>query len=141
MRTDIINIQFKSHEPDMIEMQDLFNSIGPEALYMSHYDLAERTHTSPINWKKFITDSRVVSFFDNEMELLQRSKMMSMMRDMQDNKNTGQAQLLNTLLNKVKSSNKHEGPVFIYCYIPPNAQEVHAENVEVQDVDTFKTGD
>ena len=38
-------------------------------------------------------------------------------------------QLLNTLLNQTKTSDKKEGPVFIYTQVPLNDQELRARNV------------
>ena len=62
-----------------------------------------------------------------------------MLKDVDTNKNTGQAQLLNTLLNQTKQNNKKEGPVFIYTQIPLNEAEQHAENVVMVDgIDPFE---
>lgn len=125
----IIDIDFKENEKDFIEMQELFNTIGYEALFMSHYDLAERTELSPIDWKKFITDVRVANALNEELDLIKKSKVALMLKNVENNKNTGQAQLLNTLLNQTKQSDVKEGPVFIYTQIPLNDQEQHAPNV------------
>lgn len=125
----IIDIEFKTSEDDLKNMQDLFNAIGREALFMSHYDLADRTDMSPIDWKKFITDVRVANALNEELDLIKKSKVALMLRDVESNKNTGQAQLLNTLLNQTKQSDIKEGPVFIYTQIPLNDQELHAPNV------------
>ena len=62
-----------------------------------------------------------------------------LLKDVDTNKNTGQAQLLNTLLNQTKQNNKKEGPVFIYTQIPLNEAEQHAENVVMVDgIDPFE---
>ena len=112
-------------------MQKLFNALGKEALFMSHYDLADRTELSPLDWKKFLTDIRVAASLSEELELIKKSKVALMLKDVDTNKNTGQAQLLNTLLNQTKQDNKKEGPVFIYTQIPLNINEQGAENTEV----------
>ena len=44
----IIDINFKEDETVFKDLQDLFNSIGQEALFLSHYELAERTGESPL---------------------------------------------------------------------------------------------
>lgn len=134
----MMDIKFKENEDDMIEMQGWMNEIGQNALYMNHYELAEKTEISPISWKKFLTDVRVSAFISEELELLKKSKVALMLKDVESNKNTGQAQLLNTLLNQTKSEQKKEGPVFIYTQIPLNDMEQHAENVVMIDgVDPF----
>ena len=135
----MMDIKFNEDEDDMKDMQDLMNAIGQQALFMNHYELSAKTEISPIQWKKFLTDVRVAAFISEELELLKKSKVAVMLKDVDTNKNTGQAQLLNTLLNQTKQSNKKEGPVFIYTQIPLNEAEQHAENVVMVDgIDPFE---
>lgn len=135
----MMDIKFNEDEDDMKDMQDLMNEIGQQALFMNHYELSAKTEISPIQWKKFLTDVRVAAFISEELELLKKSKVAVMLKDVDTNKNTGQAQLLNTLLNQTKQSNKKEGPVFIYTQIPLNEAEQHAENVVMVDgIDPFE---
>jgi hypothetical protein len=131
MTNKIIDIKFKEEETLLQELQDMFNSVGEEALYMTHYELAERTGYSPIDWKMFLMDARVAAFIAEEMDMLKKAKVSVMLKTVDSNKNTGQAQLLNTLLNQSKVSDKKEGPVFIYTQIPLNDQEQHARNVVI----------
>jgi hypothetical protein len=131
MANKIIDIKFKEEETLLQELQDMFNSVGEEALYMTHYELAERTGYSPIDWKTFLMDARVAAFIAEEMDMLKKAKVSVMLKTIDSNKNTGQAQLLNTLLNQSKVSDKKEGPVFIYTQIPLNDQEQHARNVVI----------
>lgn len=135
----MMDIKFNEDEDDMKDMQDLMNEIGQQALFMNHYELSAKTEISPIQWKNFLTDVRVSAFIAEELELLKKSKVAVMLKDVDTNKNTGQAQLLNTLLNQTKQSNKKEGPVFIYTQIPLNEAEQHAENVVMVDgIDPFE---
>lgn len=135
----MMDIKFNEDEDDMKDMQDLMNEIGQQALFMNHYELSAKTEISPIQWKKFLTDVRVAAFIAEELELLKKSKVAVMLKDVDTNKNTGQAQLLNTLLNQTKQNNKKEGPVFIYTQIPLNEAEQHAENVVMVDgIDPFE---
>lgn len=131
----IMDIAFKDNETQFIDLQDLFNSIGKDALYMTHYELAERTGESPISWKKFLMDPRVSAFIAEEMSMLEKVKAAVMLNTVDTNKNTGQAQLLNTLLNRSKNNEKKEGPVFIYTQVPLNSQEQHAKNVVIYNED------
>lgn len=135
----MMDIKFNEDEDEMKDMQDLMNEIGQQALFMNHYELSAKTEISPIQWKKFLTDVRVAAFIAEELELLKKSKVAVMLKDVDTNKNTGQAQLLNTLLNQTKQNNKKEGPVFIYTQIPLNEAEQHAENVVMVDgIDPFE---
>lgn len=129
--TKIMDIEFKENEELFKELEDLFNGIGSEALFLTHYELAERTATSPIDWKNFLMDPRVNAFISEEMEMLKRSKVAIMLNQVDTNKNTGQSQLLNTLLNQTKAQEVKEGPVFIYTQVPLNTEEEHAENVVI----------
>ena len=131
----IIDIKFKEHETVLIELQDLFNGLGKEALFMTHYELAERTGYSPIDWKHFLMDPRVSAYIAEELEMIKKTKVAVMLNTVDTNKNTGQAQLLNTLLNQTKGSDKKEGPVFIYTQVPLNDQEIKANNVKVYNED------
>lgn len=135
----MMDIKFNDGEDDMMDMQDMMNEIGQQALFMNHYELSAKTEISPIQWKKFLTDVRVAAFIAEELELLKKSKVAVMLKDVDTNKNTGQAQLLNTLLNQTKQNEKKEGPVFIYTQIPLNEAEQHAENVVMVDgIDPFE---
>lgn len=125
----MMDIKFREDEELFTELQELMNGIGQNALYMSHYELSEHTGMSPISWKKFLLDPRVAAFISEEMDLLKRSKVSTMLSTVDTNKNTGQAQLLNTLLNQTKGTDRKDGPVFIYTHIPLNNQEEHAPNV------------
>lgn len=139
MAMKMMDIKFNDGEDDMKDMQDLMNEIGQQALFMNHYELSAKTEISPIQWKKFLTDVRVAAFIAEELELLKKSKVAVMLKDVDTNKNTGQAQLLNTLLNQTKQNDKKEGPVFIYTQIPLNEAEQHAENVVMIDgIDPFE---
>lgn len=131
----IMEIDFKENETQFKDLQDLFNTLGQDALYLTHYELAERTGESPISWKKFLMDPRVSAFIAEEMAMLEKIKAAVMLSTVDTNKNTGQAQLLNTLLNRTKGSNKKEGPVFIYTQVPLNKQEQGAANVVIYNED------
>lgn len=127
----ILDIIFKDNEKEFETLQKLFNGIGEQALYMNHYQLAEQTGESPISWKRFLTDQRVATLINEELELVKRSKVAVMLSQVDTNKNTGQAQLLNTLLNQTKQTDKKEGPVFIYTMIPLSEQEQGAKDVRI----------
>ena len=130
MALQIIDINFDKEKEELFcELQEAFNNIGPEALQMTHYELAERSGDSPISWKKFLLDPRVSAYITEELDMLKKAKVATMLNTVDTNKNTGQAQLLNTLLNQTKSNEKKEGPVFIYTQVPLNEQEQHARNV------------
>ena len=120
----MMDIKFNEDEDDMKDMQDLMNEIGQQALFMNHYELSAKTEISPIQWKKFLTDVRVAAFIAEELELLKKSKVAVMLKDVDTNKNTGQAQLLNTLLNQTKQSNKKHHKGVFTCYTSQTSQQL-----------------
>lgn len=132
----ILDIDFKESEKEFIACQEQFNAIGEEALYMSHYELAERAGDSPIIWKQFVTEPRVAAIINEELSLIKQSKVAKMLSTVDIDKSVGKAQLLNTLLNQTKKDDKKEGPVFIYTQIPLNEQERGAANVKPFEDDT-----
>lgn len=134
----VMNISFEENELEFLAMQDAFNELGADALYYSHHELAAATEYNALEWRAFLSDPRVQDYFQAELNLIQQSSIMKMMRDIDKSKSTGQAQLLNTLVSQSNSSKKKEGPIFIYSYIPLNAEEVHAPNVETVSSDPFK---
>lgn len=130
MALQIIDINFDKEKEELFcELQESFNEIGPEALQMTHYELAERSGDSPISWKKFLLDPRVSAYITEELDMLKKSQVSKLLSEASTSRSTGQAQLLNTLLNQTKVSEKKEGPVFIYTRIPLNDQELGAQNV------------
>lgn len=134
----IMNIHFNDDEIELIQLQEVFNDLGEDALYYSHYELANATEFTATDWKFFLTDPRVQDYLELELSLNQQTAVRKMMRDIDQSKSTGQAQLLNTLVNQTTQSKKKEGPIFIYTYIPLNKEEQHAPNVQIADSDPFE---
>ena len=135
----IMNIKFNEHEIEFDQLQKAFNDIGPDAIYMDHYELAQVTPFSVVMWKLFLTDPRVQDFLQSELALMQQASVRKMMRDIDQSKSTGQAQLLNTLITQSNNSNKKkDGPIFIYTYIPLNKEEQYAPYTETSSSDPFK---
>lgn|SRR5574344_230441 len=134
-----MNIAFNENEIEMQQLQDVFNELGEDALFYTHHELAQATEFSAMEWKNFLTDPRVQEYLELEVNLIQQTAVRKMLRDIDQSKSTGQAQLLNTLVNQTNSNKKKEGPVFIYTYIPLNKEEHYAPNVQVAESDYFKT--
>lgn len=133
-----MNIQFNENEIEMQQLQEVFNELGEDALYYSHYELAQATEFSVNDWKMFLTDPRVQDYLELELNLTQQTAVRKMMRDIDQSRSTGQAQLLNTLVNQTNQSKKKEGPIFIYTYVPLNKEEEHAPNVQTAERDPFE---
>ena len=89
-----IDIKFKEDEQDLKDLQDLYNGIGQEALFLSDYELAERTGESPIDWKNFLMDPRVAAFINEEMDMLKKAKVAVMLKSVDTNKNIFQLSIV-----------------------------------------------
>lgn len=134
----VMNLQFGEYEIELQQMQEAFNDIGVDALYLTHHELAAATEFNAMAWREFLTDSRVREFLESELALMQQTSIMKMMKDIDQSRSTGQAQLLNTLIQQTNQSKKKDGPVFIYSYIPLNEEETYAPNVQTLQSDPFK---
>ena len=121
------------------DMQEIFNKLGKDALYMSHYDLAKESKFSPSEWKTFITHPDVSDYIRQELTLLSQIELQKLTRDITTNaRSTGTAQTLQAMLKVVDMGRStKEGPVFIYSYTPPNINEQQADNVIIKDSDPF----
>lgn len=133
-----MNIEFGENEIELQQLQEVFNELGQDALYYNHYELAQATEYSASDWKYFLTDPRVQEYLDLELSLSQQTAIRKMMRDIDQSRSTGQAQLLNTLISQTNQSKKKDGPIFIYTYIPLNEEEQHAPEVQIAERDYFK---
>lgn len=133
-------MQFEWEDEAMQACQECFNDLPPEErLFMSHYDLARSTEiTNSMQWKAFLSDTRVSDWFNQEMQLFQKAQTRKLIKDSTKNdKSVGAAQMINALTKLSDDDTIKEGPTFIYCYTPLNAREEGVPNVEVLPVDIF----
>lgn len=120
-------------------MQDAFNAIAQDALYMSHYDLAKESDYSADEWKTFITEPHVADYIMQELRILKHTELSKVLRNISGNaKSVGTAQLLSALTKALETEKTKDGPVFIYTYIPLTLNELAAPNVQILDRDPFR---
>jgi hypothetical protein len=137
----MMDIKFGNSALDVkyINMQDQFNELLPDALRMSHYELAKVTKYNSTDWRSFFTHPQVADWINEEIELLKQNKFKILLDNADSfSKSPGHAQLLSALLSSMKKETKKEGPAFVYCYIPLNENEEAAENVRILKKDPFK---
>lgn len=125
---------------------NIFLSLKEEALYLSHYQLAELTEIKDaFVWKEFLMEPKTVDYVSTEMNLIRTSAINKMVAEAPHSRSVGQSQLINALQKLDEKSNHKEGPVFIYSYVPlneaqkkaPNVRICNAEGVEVKDDGTY----
>ena len=127
------------NDQDHKKMWQEFKSMGQSGLYMSHYDLAResRQYKDPHHWKLFLMDPEVGEHISSEMELLQKSELKKILKNIGESNSVGKAQLIN-VLNKLSEDNTNkEGPTFIYTYIPLSSEQEQHSNVHKLEQDPF----
>lgn len=108
-----------------------FKLLGKKALAMNHYDLealSESDYTAE-EWKQFLSETDVQEYVKKEMEIIRTSQVNKIVQGSFDSRSTAQAQLLSTLQKMGGDDDKADGPIFIYCYVPLNEEQMHAPNV------------
>lgn len=128
--------------PELKELLwEKFEALGQKALTMSHYDLAEEVEgTTKDEWRDFLNEADVAEYIKNEMRIISDSIQKRMITDIiaGGDKSVGRAQIINTLDKINDEVAKKDGPIFIYTYVPLDAQQEQAENTIKLDKDIFK---
>lgn len=119
----LTNAQFK-------DCKEQFLQLGEKALYLTHYQLAAETRIKdPVQWKMFLTDPRIADYISSEMNLIRSASINEIIHKAPNSKSVGQAQLINALVKIDEASADKSGPIFIYSYVPLNAEQEFAPNV------------
>lgn len=128
--------------PELKELLwEKFEALGQKALTMSHYDLAEEVEgTTKDEWRDFLNEADVAEYIKNEMRIISDSIQKRMITDIVTggDKSVGRAQIINTLDKINDGVAKKDGPIFIYSYVPLDAQQEQAENTIKLNKDIFK---
>lgn len=121
------------------ECKRQFVELGESALYLNHYQLAAQTHISdPIVWKVFLTDPQIADYISSEMNLIRTASINEIIHKAPNSKSVGQAQLINALTKIDEMAANKTGPVFIYSYVPLNAEQAYAPNVNLVPLDQIE---
>lgn len=113
-----------------------FLALGELALTMNHYQLAmETTIEDPILWKMFLLDPRIADYINSEMNIIRTAGINEIIKQAPNSRSVGQAQLINALVKIDEAATNKDGPVFIYSYVPLNAEQKFAPNVMLQDIE------
>lgn len=138
-----MNITFKPDEYKLMEMQAAYVTIGvQDAIFLSHYQLAEVTSYMADDWKDFLNHPQVRDYITEELEMYKAYQIKNMLRKADTlEKSVGAAQWMNALNKTDLGSARDGGKIFVYMYIPPNVDEANAPNVETLTFDPFKLGE
>lgn len=129
MEQQLTKAQFAACKREFIEL-------GEHALYLNHYQLAAETHIKdPIIWKIFLTDPQIADYVSSEMNLIRTAAINNIIHKAPNSKSVGQAQLINSLVKIDEAVSNKTGPVFIYTYVPLNAEQKYAPNVMLEPIE------
>lgn len=113
---------------------------APKSIAWNHYDLAANTDINDVElWKEFLQTRVVIEWLSEERAMLQQYEQAKLTMNVANSRSTGQAQLI-AAMEKVNQANRDaaaQGTAFIYTYIPLNAQQRHAPNVQELTEDIF----
>lgn len=128
----IFNFKDLENKKLLTECNIEFNKLSAkDAIFYSHYELAEHTDISAESWKKFLTNHLVSSWLSEEVELIKLNQYNKMIqRATTNDKSVGTAQMINALDKSLnKENNGPEGPAFIYCYVPLAKNQKDSDNI------------
>ena len=120
------------------QLWEVYKNLGQNALKANHYTLATETDIDdPALWKEFLMEQDVNDYINQETAILQQAEFRSILLNTARDNSAGRAQLINAFMSVNNRQNKKEGPIVIYSYIPLNAQQMKAGNIEINDKDPF----
>jgi hypothetical protein len=121
------------------KMRDIYETMEPEVFYKNHWQLAAMTNIPASEWKQFLLLPPVAEYISQEFNLLIETQRRTILKDLDKNqRSVGTAQILNALDKVIAGDGTRTGPVFIYTYVPLNAQEANAPNVVELTRDPFR---
>ena len=139
-----MDIAWKPEEAKHATMEEIFLSLGKQAIAMNHYDFAAATRGHELtanDWKEFLSDNRVKAYIDTEFLAIRDAEFRKIISNINSSKSVGQAQIINSLAKMLDANadDSKKGPAFIYMYVPLTASEKQADNTEVLEHDSFRT--
>lgn len=124
---------------DIAGMLEIFKDLGPDAITLSHYDLAEQTEIrDPEQWKQFLMEPEVKRWIESEVTIMQDTELKRLVKGAAKSKSMGQAQLINAFSKLNEKTNSKEGPIIIYSFVPLNENQKAASNINILDKNIFK---
>ena len=119
----------------------LLKAFAPDSISWNHYDLALNTKINDSDiWKTFLLLPEVMEWLEGERAILQRYELAKLTNNVSNSRSVGQAQLINAVdkINAQNLNKANSGPIFIYTYIPLNAEQKAAPNTFELTEDIFK---
>ena len=120
-------------------MLEIFKDLGPDAITLSHYDLAEQTEIrDPEQWKQFLMEPEVKRWIESEVTIMQDTELKRLVKGAAKSKSMGQAQLINAFSKLNEKTDSKEGPIIIYSFVPLNENQKATSNINILDKNIFE---
>jgi hypothetical protein len=130
-------MNFDFDDEELKKCQEAFNSLDEEdRLYMNQYQLAEQTGIPGAQWKRFLLDTRVSEWLNQEIQIIKRTRYHKMIGSA-NSSSYGAAQMINALGKSFDNDDSKEGNIFIYSMVPLNTREQGAPNTQMLPYDIF----
>lgn len=134
----MIRFNFRNSQTRLLEIEVEFNKLFskhyPELLEWGPFQMAKHAPSVSVQeWKEFRLLNQVDQWYEEEMALLIKSKVMKMLNQAGDTQSTGVAQTLTQTLNYLERNKDviQDPTVYIYSFIPLTEEEAQAPNVRI----------
>lgn len=124
--------------PELEELRQIFISLNSEdTIFMSHYQLAEKTGIPASRWKEFLLHPSVSTWISQEISLFKEYQLKQMIRSATDNdKSVGAAQMINSLTKTLQDGSTKTGPIIVYTHVPLTEEQKAGTVIEHIELDT-----
>lgn len=123
----------------LAEMRIVYEKMGVDAFALTHYELATHCDNKFVasEWKEFLTTPEIVDWIRAERTLLMEAELQKAVTDIGKSKSVGKAQSIAAIQKLLEQRKTKEGAVFIYTYVPLDADQAQAPNVREEARDIF----
>ena len=128
--------QEKTMKIALVHYNNLCDAYMPEILKWNHIDLHKKCPEAGLSitdWKDFLMDARVQAWINDEIYIMMRSKSISLLDKIGDDRSTATVQALTALMKSTaEETNKiDDGKIFVYCFMPLTQEEERLNHAQV----------
>lgn len=134
-----MSLNLSNQEKTMKRMLNEYNKLCaqnmPDILKWSHIDLHKNSSDRQLtinDWKQFLMDNRVQAWINEELYIMMRTKQMSLLEQLGNDRSTATVQALTALMKSTSDeSNKiDDGKIFIFSFMPLTEEEERLNNAQ-----------
>ena len=134
-----MSLNLSNQEKTMKRMLNEYNKLCaknmPDILKWSHIDLHKNSSDRQLtitDWKQFLMDNRVQAWINEELYIMMRTKQMSLLEQLGNDRSTATVQALTALMKSTSDeSNKiDDGKIFIFSFMPLTEEDERLNNAQ-----------